>query len=134
MALSAQVVDGMIYANVAVKAGEAGNYRMAMWVIEDGVFGAQSGKTAPWQDVHSNALREMMGGNRTERIYGKSIGTIEAGKSVENIVAVKLGDSWVAENCEVVVIVTTDDGNGGYDVVNTATCAVGSTLAFEYND
>lgn len=134
IALSVSNVDGKIYANVAVKAAKSGNYRMSVWVLEDGIVASQSGANASWQNTHNNALREMVGENRNERIYGKNIGTIEAGKTYETLVGVELDSEWVASCCEVMIIVTTDDGKGGYDAVNTAVCTVGESHAFEYNN
>lgn len=133
VALSAsKAADGAIYANIAVKAAKSGKYRLAVWLLEDGIFAKQYGKTASWQDTHNNALRAMVGENKTDRIYGTNIGTIETGKTYENIVSIELEEEWVADNCEVMVLITTDDGKGGYDVVNTAVCAVGGAHAYEY--
>lgn len=135
IALSASSADGAVYANIAVKAAKSGKYRLAVWLLEDGVFAKQNKKTAIWQDTHNNALRAMVGENKIERIYGKSIGTIEAGKTYENIVAVdELDDEWMVEACEIMVLVTAENENGDYDVVNTAVCTVGESHAIEYNN
>lgn len=134
IALSASEANGSIYANIAVKAGKSNKYRMAIWLLEDGIFAKQVGKQYSWQDTHNNALRAMVGANKTERIYGKNIGTIEAGQTFESIVAIDIEEDWVAKNCEVMVLITAEDERGNYDVVNTAVCSVGSALAYEYNN
>lgn len=126
--------DGLVYANVAVKAAQSGKYRIAAWLLEDGVFAKQNNKTDSWQDIHNNALRAMVGDTKSERIYGKLIGTIEAGQTCEDIVVFdELEEDWNVNYCEVMIVVTTEDGNGVYDVVNTAVCKVGESYAFEYN-
>lgn len=134
ISLSASEADGAVYANVAIKAAKSGKYRMAVWLLEDGIFAKQAGKVASWQETHNNALRAMVGETKTERIYGKSIGTIEAGKTYENLVAInELDAEWVVSACEVMVLITAEDANGNYDVVNTAVCKVGESYAYEYN-
>ncbi|MBO7300356.1 MAG: Omp28-related outer membrane protein [Tidjanibacter sp.] len=133
--VSASVVeeDGVIYTNVGVKAGKAGNYRVAVWILEDNIYAVQSGATMSWQNTHNNCLREMVGGSRTEQIYGANFGTIEAGKSIENIYAMEVADNWVVDNCKVLVIVTTADTEGNYELVNTTVCKVGESVAYQYN-
>lgn len=135
IAVTATSADGAVYANIAVKAAKTGNYRMAVWLLEDGIFAKQNNKVDSWQDTHNNALRAMAGETKSERIYGKLIGTIEEGTTSEYIVAIdELEEDWSVDYCEVMVVVTTADDKGVYDVVNTAVCKVGEEYAFEYNN
>ncbi len=135
IAVAATCDDGVVYANIAIKAAKTGNYRMAVWLLEDGIFAKQNNKVDSWQDTHNNALRAMAGETKSERIYGKLIGTIEEGTTSEYIVAIDdLEDDWNVDYCEIMVVVTAADDNGNYDVVNTAVCKVGEKHAFEYNN
>ena len=133
--VSASVVeiDDVIYANVGVKAGKSGTYRVAVWVLEDGIYAVQEGATMSWQNTHNNCLREMAGANQIEQIYGANLGTLGAGDIVENIYAVEVADNWKTQNCKVLVIVTTPDEEGNYELVNSTICKVGESVAYNYN-
>lgn len=133
IAASVSCAEGNIYANVAVKAAKGENYRVAVWVLEDGIFASQSGATAQWQNSHNNALRDMAGTEKLDRIYGRSIGYVEAGTTREAIFAVPMGSDWNSNYCEALIIVTAENNKGKFDVVNVATCPVGSSINYDYN-
>lgn len=126
-------VDGKLYADVALKSAVQNEYRVAVWLLEDNISGVQSGADASWQHLHNNCLREMAGAVKTERIYGKSIGAVGEGETVSRIYALQTEDDWKIENLEVVVIATTDDGKGAFDVANCTVCPVGGKVEYEYN-
>jgi hypothetical protein len=130
---SARVVDGVIYVNAGVKAGATNLYRVAAWVLEDNIQATQTGATASWQHRHNNCLREMAGVETVEKMYGKEIGTIEAGKSVERILAIDIAENWKIDNCKLLVIVTAGDGRGGFEVVNSSLCPIGGEVTYQYN-
>ena len=127
------VENGVIYTNVGVKAGRTGNYRVAVWILEDGIYASQSNATMSWQNTHNNCLREMVGANRPEQVYGTSVGTIEAGKSVDRIYAMEVAENWKVDNCKALVIVTTADAEGNYVLVNSTVCNIGGSVAYSYN-
>lgn len=133
IAASATVIEGQIYTHVGVKAAKSGNYRVAVWVLEDAIQATQSGATAAWQHIHNNCLRHMVGENKTENIYGHNIGLVESGEEATYIAAAELDDKWYEANCKLIVIVTTDDGKGGFELVNCALCPINGTVAYAYN-
>lgn len=130
---SASEADGYFYANVGVKAAQAGNYRVGVWVLEDNIYCTQSGATASWQHIHSNALREMAGNNKTDRVYGGTSLRLDGGASGSVIVEVAVDEQWVASNCKLLIFVTTDDGNGNLELVNSTLCPIGESVAYAYN-
>lgn len=125
--------NGAIYTNVGVKAGKAGNYRVAVWILEDDIYSVQAGATMSWQNTHNNCLREMVGVSRSEQVYGKSVGVLEAGQSTERIYAMSVAENWDVENCKVLVIVTTADSEGNIVLVNSTVCKIGGGVAYQYN-
>ena len=127
------VEEGVIYTNVGVKAGVTGNYSVAVWILEDGIYAAQSNATMSWQNTHNNCLREMAGTNRMAQVYGNALGKIEAGKSVEMIYGVTVAENWKVDNCKALVIVTTADNEGNYVLVNSTVCHIGSSVPYQYN-
>lgn len=133
IAASATLIDGSVYTNISVKAAKSNQYRVALWLLEDSIASTQSSATASWQNIHNNCLREMVGENRTERIYGSNFGTIEQGKSLEQIIECPVATDWRADNCEMLIIVSKSDGYGNFELVNCALCPVGSNIEFAYN-
>lgn len=120
--------DGDVNANVSLKAGEGGKYRMAVWLLEDDIYGAQSSADASWQNIHENCLRQMYGDTRTECVYGKNLGDLQKGEVVDFIVSFDLEDNWKGENCKVIVIAV----NAERELLTCAVCPVGESVGYEY--
>lgn len=127
---SAILVGNRIHAQIALKAGASSKYRVAVWLLEDSIRSIQSGATASWQNMHNNCLREMFGDAKTERIYGKPLGYVEEGGTADFITTVDLQSGWVAENCKLLIIAVS--GNGDYDLVNCTVCPVGASVSYDY--
>ena len=127
---SAALVGNTVYANVELKAAVSSKYRVAVWLLEDNIHSMQSGATASWQNMHENCLRAMAGSTKNESIYGKPVGTVEAGESYDFISAIDMDPNWKAENCKLVIIAVA--GNGDYDLVNCTVCPVGGSVSYDY--
>ena len=121
---------GSVYASVSLKSAVSANYRVAVWLLEDRIHSPQSGADASWQNTHDNCLRFMCGNEKIERIYGKPIGTVEAGETHELLVAIDLENSWIASNCKLMVIAA--DAAGRYDLLNCVVCPVGGSISYDY--
>ena len=130
--VAARQVGSSIYAQVGLKAATAGKYRVAVWLLEDNIRSIQSGANASWQNMHDNCLREMFGDpdRKSERIYGKPLGHLEAGQASDFIVALDLEPDWVAENCKLLIIAV--EGGGDYNLVNCTVCPVGGSVSYDY--
>ena len=133
IAASSNIIDGVIYANVGVKAAEAANYFVGVWVLEDNIQSTQSSATASWQNNHNNCLRGMAGESKNERIYGHNIGRVESGATSNVIMAVEVDNDWYTPNCKLLVFITTDDGKGNLELVNSTLCPVDGSVAYAYN-
>lgn len=127
---SAALVGNNVYANISVKSAVTAKYRVAVWILEDNVHATQSGADASWQNIHENCLRLMNGNTKNECIYGKHIGVIEAGETSEIIAAMELEDGWIAENCKLIILAVSGDGD--YDLVNCTVCHLDSSVSYEY--
>lgn len=119
----------------AFKFTEPGEYRIAAWLLENGIYSKQANKypnLVSTEDVstHRNVLRDVS--NSTE-FTGDDINMNEAGT---------YGCSWTfdtsrlyngdPENSLVAVFVTKKEANGKYVVNNIIKCHFGETVAFEY--
>lgn len=133
IAAAAGLAGNALGVNVQIKAAKAGQYRIAVWVLEDGIRGKQAGASEDWMNTHSNAVRAMAGATLNMRIYGEKMGELQAGDTAEKSFTVALDESVKAENCKVLVVVNAAGSDGRYDLANCALCPIGGTVAYDYN-
>lgn len=119
--------------NVQVKVAKEGQYRIAAWVLEDGIRCKQEGASEDWMNTHGNAVRTMAGKTLNMKIYGEKVDLLKAGETAQKSFAITLEDGWVAENCKVLVVVNAAGSDGRYDLVNCALCPVGGSVRYAYN-
>lgn len=133
IAASVSLVENRIFANVGLKAAQMGNYRIAVWILEDNIQSNQSGATASWQHIHHNCLREMIGDNQTARIYGSLVGDVVSGETINYVASTLVVDGWAAENCKVMILTSARGEDGNYHLVNCAVCPIGESVNYAYN-
>lgn len=118
---------------VEVKSGKTQEYKIACWLLEDNIYGAQAGASEAWHSTHNNAIRKITGVNNNN-ITGDSIGVVNEGETWNDIIEIKpLGKKWVRENLEVMIIVTAANESGKFDVANVTICPINSTVEYAYN-
>lgn len=127
---SSKVEDDKIIANIAIKSAIDSKYRIAVWVLEDNIHSPQSGATSSWHNNHSNCLRLMYGQDKIEGIFGRAVGSVEAGASEDMIVAIDLDPKWVVDNCKLLIIAT--DAAGVAELANCVYCPVQGSVAYNY--
>ena len=132
IAAAAGLAGNALGVNVQIKAAKAGQYRIAVWTLEDGIRGKQAGASEDWMNTHSNAVRAMAGATLNMRIYGEKMGELQAGDTAEKSFTVALDESVKAENCKVLVVVNAAGSDGRYDLANCALCPIGGTVAYDY--
>ena len=132
IAASAGLSGNAVGVNVQVKAAKAGQYRIAVWVLEDGIRGKQEGATDDWMNTHENAIRAMAGNTLNLRIYGEKMGELQPGQTAEKSFSIALDEAWKAENCKVLVVVNAAGSDGRYDLANCALCPIGGTVTYDY--
>lgn len=134
IAASAVALSTKVSVIVEVKSAKTQEYRIAYWLLEDGIYGKQAGASAAWHSTHNNAIRKVVNSTTTD-LSGKSIGTIEEGKTWKSDVVEigPLGKKWERENLEVMIIVSAKDSQNRFNVANVAICPVNTTIDYEYN-
>lgn len=118
--------------NVQIKAAKAGQYRIAVWVLEDGIRGKQEGAREDWMNTHNNAVRAMAGNTLNMRIYGEKMGELQVGQTAEKSFSVALDETWKVENCKVLVVVNAAGADGRYDLANCILCPIGGVVIYDY--
>ena len=119
--------------NVQVKAARENKYRIAVWVLEDGIRARQDGAFEDWMNTHSNAVRVMAGSTLNLRIYGENVDVLKKGETAGKSFVIGLEDGWNAENCKVLVLLNAATDDGRYNLVNCAICPIGESVAYKYN-
>lgn len=132
IAASAKLSGDDILVNVEIKAAVENAYRVAVWLLEDDIYSIQYGAIESWYHTHENALRYAAGKVSQFSFVGDKLGTLTSGQKAGKMFVLPLEDAWVAENCEVLVLVTAADHNGYYDVANCALCQIGESVTYDY--
>lgn len=132
IAAAAGLADNALGVNVQIKAAKAGQYRIAVWVLEDGIRGKQEGATDDWMNTHENAVRAMAGNTLNMRIYGEKMGELKVGQTAEKSFSIALDETWKKDNCKVLVIVNAAGSDGRYDLANCALCQIGGVVTYDY--
>ena len=132
------VTDGsQLVLRAGIKAGKAGAYRLAAWVLEDGIVGKQTNNGAKDEfgmgfDVHDNCIRAIYGQNASKDFTGQTF-NLEAGETGDMFVIFDMPSYWVQENLHVVVFASAQDGTT-YTVNNCINIPVNSSAAFSYKE
>ena len=127
------ILDGnQLVVNLGVKAAVDGEIRVAAWLLEDGIYGVQAGALNSSNNTHDNCVRLIFGKNGTKDFSGTSV-ELKAGESASQFYIMDLDESWVAENCHVIVFVSSNTGTS-YTVNNVIDCPVNASVAYDYAD
>lgn len=127
-----QTSGNTIMVNTEIKVAKDNQYRIAVWILEDDIYSRQSGASESWYNTHENALRYMHGSSVISRIYGEKMGSLKTGEKKSLEVSIPVESGWKVENCEVMIVVSSADSSGNYELVNSIVCPVGDSVAYEY--
>lgn len=134
----------MVSVKAEVKAAVTDNFRIGAWVLEDGIYGEQynpKGVSGYNYNIHDNSIRLVESKVSSSDYTGFYLGEVKAGEKMEyqfNAANMVLDPSWKAENCRVVVFITTKgDGSATgtlneWYVNNVVECPLNSAVAYQY--
>lgn len=142
-AISASVTgtegEGTVNVKAKVKIGETGSYRIAAWLLEDGIEYYQYNGTEielPSTVVHNNAVRDASCISPVQGEYLGGTETHEAGTVADfacefDIKAAKIEN---LSNCHVVIFVTSPNmsGSSTYYLDNAIDCGINQRVVFQY--
>ena len=119
--------------HVAVKAAEAGNFRVGAWLLESGIKAHQKGAEGLPGDFNTlnNVIRVADSKNAPSDYSGIKLGTLAQGETAEHVFIMDLKDKWVLDNCHSVIFVTMDSERT-LPVVNAVSCPVEGALPYNY--
>lgn len=130
--------EGKVSVTARVKVGRAGNYRVAAWLLEDGIVADQYNSTSiPVDNIHDNAIRaiscsspvtgEYLDGQQSWEQYTE--GDFYCEFDLEKAGVDNLG------NCHVVIFVTSPrTGSSTYLLDNAVDVRINESIAYQYED
>ncbi len=135
ISISNRVVSEKIDIDVEVWSASTQDYKVAVWVLENNISSPnQKGATLPEHKVYNHALRYIATHYTSSDISGDPLGTIANKRKAYRNFEVVLDNTWARENLEILVIVSSPDELGNYEVVNTAVAPINGTVGYEYVD
>ncbi len=158
IAVNSCVSGGQLVAKVTVKAAASGNYRIGLFLLEDGIYAQQNNASAEYMNTHDGVIRYMDSEyySNGKKFYGHSVGKIEEGKTADYVFVWDLEKIWkdgdakcqtygaskwhsletsmpnlhlAAFTC---TVGTDSKGNETYYVNNVIDCPVNGSTPFEY--
>ena len=113
-----------------IKIAEGGSYRVAAWLLEDGILdNSQQNYTDLTDDfsTHKNVLRQ----SSASLAFGDKLGDSLPAGSTEDYSCSFTLSSEKMDNCRVVIMVTAPEG-GVFAVDNVVMCPLNDKVGFEY--
>lgn len=159
LAVNSSVKDGSLVAKVTVKSAKDATYRIGALLVEDGIYGVQSGGAAEsWMNTHDGVIRyfdcQYYNKSGGEQYYGYSVGNVKKGETADYVFAWNLDNIWavgckngnmyggvdwdpfVMDNLHLVVFTTTigedEKGDQYYYINNVIDCPINGNTPFEY--
>ena len=128
MSVNSEIHENVLAMRVSVKTAKAGKYRIGAWLLEDGIYGKQTGAPDASYYVHDHCIRLL---DADTHYMGYDLGMIGKGKSADRSFIMKLDPEWNLDNCSILLYVTSASGSS--QIVNNAVIVpVGKPVAYEY--
>lgn len=128
IAVNSEIHDNVLVMRASVKAAKAGKYRIGAWLLEDGIYGKQTGAPDESYYVHDHCIRKP---DAESHFMGYDLGLIGKGKSADHAFAMKLDPEWKIDNCSLLLYVTSASGSD--QIANNAVIVpLGKSVAYEY--
>lgn len=128
----ATVLDGnQLVAKCSIKAAQSQEYRIAAWLLEDGIKANQANNGAEGDfSTHDNCVRLILGQNTSKDFTGTSC-KLAKGETASQFIMMDVDPSWVKENLHVIVFVCTNT-RGSCMVNNVVDCPINSSVSYSY--
>ncbi len=133
----ASVIDGdNLIISAELKTSVTQSYRIAVWMLEDGITESQYGATESWMNEHHDVIRYSLTPISSSDISGLDWGYLLANETSRKVfeLPMKSNASWNVDNMKFIVIISapSKEHNNKYEVVYTTVCEIGKNKPFEY--
>lgn len=131
--------EGTINVKASIKVADEGSYRVAAWLLEDGIEYFQYNATEldiPQTIEHDNAVRAISSRNPVQGTYLGESESAQAGTKADFSYGFDIDDAKIENlgNCHVVIFVTKKSSDGNYYIDNAVDCAINQRVSFQYED
>ncbi len=135
IAVRTELKDNILLVRASVKAAQDGEYSVGAWLVESGIYAAQSNYTdikEDYIDIHENVVRIADSNPEGNNLFGHPMGFISKGDSADYLFIMDVDPSWNVENCHLVLFASTIQHNQ-YTMTNAVkTTSLTSGVEFEY--
>lgn len=136
IAANSKIVDKKLYVRVNVKAAspDPKEFRVAVWVLEDGINAKQANAPDDTYNVHDNCVRTIIGKTSETNFFGVKTDPdrIASGEIGDVTFVIELKDDWLTPNLKYLVAVSAPDSNDRYYVCNAGVAKAGESIAYSY--
>lgn len=125
--------NGSVVALVTVKAAVENDFRVGAWLVEDDIYAVQADyATGVTIDIntHEAALRLPDSRRGSNNYSGYDLGSLRVGESGDHLFTMQVEEGWKAENCRLVVFVTSGPDYHVTNVIETESLT--DTVVFDY--
>ena len=133
IAARTELKDNMLLVRASVKVSHTSEYYIGAWLVESNLYAQQSNYTDmndEYLDYHENVVR--IADSNTTNFMGHPMGSIKKGERAAHLFVMELDPSWKAENCHLVLFVSTTQHNQ-FGITNAVkTTSLTSGVDFEY--
>lgn len=131
--------EGTINVKASIKVADEGSYRVAAWLLEDGIEYIQyngTGLDIPTTMEHDNAVRAISSRDPVQGTYLGGNENSQAGTKADFSCEFDISSAKVDNlgNCHVVIFVTKKNSNGNYYLDNAVDCAINQRVSFQYEE
>ena len=133
----ASVIDGdNLIISAELKTSVTQSYRIAVWMLEDGIKESQSGATESWMNEHHDVIRYSLTPISSSDISGLDWGYLLANETSRKVfeLPMKSNASWNVDNMKFIVVLSapSKEHDNKYEVVYTTMCEIGQNRPIEY--
>ena len=138
VAANSKVDGNKLYVRVNVKAAtpDAQEFRVAVWILEDGIYGKQAGDIPDESyNTHDNCVRAILGNTTGSNYFGVTTepSRIAAGEIGDVTFSFDLKDDWIKDNLKYLVAVSSKGTGETYTVCNAGVAKIGESVAYNYS-
>lgn len=133
----ASVIDGdNLIISAELKTSVTQSYRIAVWMLEDGITESQYGATESWMNEHHDVIRYSLTPISSSDISGLDWGYLLANETSRKVfeLPMKSNASWNVDNMKFIVVLSapSKEHDNKYEVVYTTMCEIGQNTPIEY--
>lgn len=131
VAFTTKLENNTIHVDTKVKASMKGQYRVAVYVLEDGIVATQDNNGVfDAEYVHNHVVRAQLAGGFT----GDDLGVIGIDEEKSKSFQIGVENSWNTEKITILVCVLDNPDGSGFIVNNSNACALGESVDYKYNE